>query len=353
MKHPFQNAVVLSFAAISLGLVGCGEKEAAVQAAPGNDDMTPVAQDAAPAAPAPNEPIVTVEGETLTTDMADQIARQMARREGVPPQMIDAFMQQAGDQLQEQATQQFIDEVLVRKALANSDIEVSEEDVDAGMEKLSQQLPDEMTIDQFAQARGTTVESIRNEVTMNERFQKLYDEKTAAVEDVTDEDIAEFYTANPERFARKENVTARHILLKVEEDASEEARAEAKKEAEAIRKKLAEGADFAELAKAESDCPSKQRGGDLGTFGRGQMVPEFEQIAFSQDIGEISPVVETQFGYHVIEVTGREAAGTQTLDEVSGTIHDRLSAQARNEVFTDYVRGLREDADIEFAEDAE
>jgi len=350
MNHLIPNTAALCSALLCLGLTGCGEKEAAVQAASNDAGKAPVPQQEAPAA---SEPIVTVEGETLTTDMAGQIARQMAQREGVPPQMIDAFMQQAGDQLQERATQQFIDEVLVRKALAESEIEVSDEDVDEGMDRLSQQLPGDMSLDQFAEARGTTVDSIREEVTMNERFQKLYDEKTAGVEEATEDDVAEFYAENTERFATKENVTARHILIQVEDGATEEARAEAKAEAEAIRQKLAEGADFAALAQAESDCQSKQQGGNLGTFGRGQMVPAFEEVAFAQEIGEISPVVETQFGYHIIEVTGREAASTQTLDEVSGAIRDRLSAQARNEVFTDYVRGLREGADIEFAEERE
>ncbi len=104
-----------------------------------------------------------------------------------------------------------------------------------------------------------------------------------------------------------DQVQASHILLMYEGSANSSAtrsKDEAKTELEAIAAKVAGGEDFAELASAHSDCPSGKQGGDLGLFGRGQMVPEFEEAAFGMDVGGTSPVFETDFGYHIVQRTG-------------------------------------------------
>jgi parvulin-like peptidyl-prolyl isomerase len=100
-------------------------------------------------------------------------------------------------------------------------------------------------------------------------------------------------------------VRARHILVKAAENDGDAARAESKRVAEQIRKQIVDGAGFADMAAKHSDCPSKQKGGDLGSFGRGQMVKPFEDAAFSQKENAIGPVVETSFGYHIIQVIER------------------------------------------------
>jgi peptidyl-prolyl cis-trans isomerase C len=100
-----------------------------------------------------------------------------------------------------------------------------------------------------------------------------------------------------------ERVSASHILISHAESPGAEAtrsREDALEEIEGIRKELEDGADFAELASSRSDCPSKSRGGNLGEFGRGQMVPSFEAAAFDLDVGNTSEVIETDFGYHLI-----------------------------------------------------
>jgi parvulin-like peptidyl-prolyl isomerase len=104
-----------------------------------------------------------------------------------------------------------------------------------------------------------------------------------------------------------EQVRASHILLMYAGSARSSAtrsQEEAKTSIAELKAKIDGGADFAELARAHSDCPSSEKGGDLGTFGRGQMVGPFEQAAFGMQVGEVSPVVETDFGYHIIKRTG-------------------------------------------------
>ncbi len=87
--------------------------------------------------------------------------------------------------------------------------------------------------------------------------------------------------------------SARHILVDSEQTCND------------LKQQIADGADFAELAKKHSSCPSGQRGGDLGSFGQGQMVPEFDQVVFNEEVGKVHGPVKTQFGYHLLEVTER------------------------------------------------
>lgn len=100
-----------------------------------------------------------------------------------------------------------------------------------------------------------------------------------------------------------DEITASHILIGFGAD-SERSQEEAKAQIEALKTQIADGGDFVSLAKSHSDCPSSAQGGDLGPFGRGMMVPEFEQAAFALDEGGVSDIVETSFGYHLIARTG-------------------------------------------------
>ena len=297
--------------------------------------------------------IVTVNDKTLTRGAASQMARQMAARQGIPPQMLEQFMAQAGGQLLQQATAQFVDQTLMEAEAERRNIEVSEADVDAAIGTLSERLPEGMTLNDALSAQGMTEQSLREDVAKSERLRKLYESESAVDAPVTDEQVQSFYEENPEQFEVKEGVSARHILITCDDKEDEDAHAKAKAEAEAIRKELAEGADFAETAKAKSDCPSSERGGDLGTFGKGQMVPAFEQAAFSQDIGEVGPVIQTPFGYHIVEVTEKVDAATTPLDDVDDQIRDHLQQQAKNEQFAVFLSSLREGADIQYAEGVE
>lgn len=164
---------------------------------------------------------------------------------------------------------------------------------------------------------------------------------------VTEEDARMFYTQNPDKFSRSESVKASHILVGVDAKASPEEKKKAAEKAEKLRKELASGADFAVLAKANSTCPSSQQGGDLGFFGKGQMVPAFEKSAFALKPGEISDVVETQFGYHIIRLTEKKPAETVPFKEVQARIEEYLKGQKINEAVGEYLLEARKTAKIE------
>jgi len=161
-------------------------------------------------------------------------------------------------------------------------------------------------------------------------------------------DVQQAYNTNIEQYSQPEQVRASHILLKTEgkDDGAVKAKAED------LLKKAKAGADFAELAKANSeDEGSAKNGGDLDFFGRGRMVPEFDQVAFTLQPGQISDLVKTQYGYHIIKVTDKKAASTRSIDEVRQQLTDQLSyerAQTQaNEIAAQVEREVKKPADIE------
>ena len=171
--------------------------------------------------------------------------------------------------------------------------------------------------------------------------------KIAPTVSVSDEEIKSFYNENRDRLGEEPQVKASHILIGVESSASPETKAKAKEKAEAILKELKGGKDFAEAAKTSSTCPSKEQGGDLGFFGKGQMVPEFEQAAFALKPGELSGVVETQFGYHIIKVTDKKGGEPPKLEEIKDRIAAFLKGQKTQKAVFEFVTNLKKNAKIE------
>lgn len=154
--------------------------------------------------------------------------------------------------------------------------------------------------------------------------------------EVTDIDVKKFYDENPDYFALPEQVNASHILVKTEEEAKD------------IFKMVKEGKDFGALAQEKSIDPSaKQNNGNLGFFGKGQMVPEFEAVAFSLKEGAVSDSVKTQFGYHIIKLHKKEAAKTLSFEEAKADIKKGLEEEKAKESLDVYVKGLVAKAKVE------
>lgn len=164
---------------------------------------------------------------------------------------------------------------------------------------------------------------------------------------VSEVDARKFYDQNPDKFTKPEAVKASHILLGVDQKATAEEKKAAREKAEKLRKELVGGADFATLAKGNSTCPSSKQGGDLGFFGKGQMVPAFETAAFALKPGEISEVVETQFGYHIIKLTEKKAAEKVEFKEARPRIEEYLKNQKVGAAVNDYLEETRKSAKIE------
>lgn len=152
---------------------------------------------------------------------------------------------------------------------------------------------------------------------------------------ISDDDIKTYYEQHKSEYAEAEQVRASHILVNTKE------------EADAILAQLKGGADFAAIAKEKSlDTQSKDKGGDLGYFGRGEMDPDFEKAAFSLPVGQLSDPVKTAYGYHIIKVTDHKQAHEYTLDEVKDRVRQDLLDSLVNERFDDWVAGLKAKAKI-------
>ena len=149
--------------------------------------------------------------------------------------------------------------------------------------------------------------------------------------DVTDEEAKAFYEANPQQFEKGASVSAKHILVEKEEDAN------------AILAAINAGEKaFEDAAKESSTCPSGAQGGDLGEFGRGQMVKEFEDAAFAAEVGQIVGPVKTQFGYHLIKVEKKNEAAPTPYEEVADQLKQNLMNQKRNARYTEKVKELKD-----------
>jgi len=189
----------------------------------------------------------------------------------------------------------------------------------------------------------------------------LYDDEVGARAEVTDEDIEKYYNENKELYKLRETIAASHILIRPQIDSVDakdprklrNAEQKAKKKALAILKELKEGADFVELAKSQSqDEASKNRGGNLGIFGRGRMVPEFEEVAFALPLGELSDPVKTEFGYHIIKVTQHNPERYKPLDiEVRNQIRRQERTRREREVGQAYVDSVKDAAVYLFNEE--
>ena len=165
---------------------------------------------------------------------------------------------------------------------------------------------------------------------------------------VSDQQISEFYTKNPERFQQPEAVRTSHVLVRVPEKADAAARRAARAEADRVRAAAFKGEDFAALARRHSqDQGSAVNGGDLGFVVRGQTIPAFEEAAFGLKPGQVSQVVETTFGFHVIKAGEHRAARTVPLDEVKGEVTEFLKQQQMQEKTAAFVERLKANGKVE------
>lgn len=161
-------------------------------------------------------------------------------------------------------------------------------------------------------------------------LRKLFNEIT-----ITEDEIKEFFEKHKQMFNDEEMASASHILVDSEEKANE------------ILKDIKEGLSFEEAAVKFSSCPSKDVGGALGKFGRGQMVPEFEDAVFSMKVGEISEPVKTQFGYHIIKLTDYTPGGSPSLENVYREVRERCLMAKQEQAYLDKKAELSEKYGVE------
>jgi len=280
-----------------------------------------------------------VNGVAISQVEVDRAAKAIASQNPAMPEDPKAAGQKAIEQL---VTAEVLYQAGKKIEIKDLDKLVSEQIVKA-RERFPNPEEYKKALDSFGMTEKELETIARKDIVIN----KLLEKEVAPDVKVTDDEMKKFYDENMEKFKTAEMVKASHILVGVDEKASAEEKAKAKEKAEAILKRVKGGEDFAEIAKKESTCPSGKQGGDLGAFGKGQMVPEFEKVAFSLKPGETSGIVETQFGFHIIKLTEKREAGYMKIEDVKERLQEFLVSQKRVKAFGDYVEKLKKEAKIE------
>lgn len=277
-------------------------------------------------------------------------------------------------ELKKRVLDQMVDDKLLTQEAKTKNIRVSQLEVDDGVKKVRTRFQTESEFNQELKKEGMTYEEFREHIKGQLGTIKLIDQEVKAKTPPPSEDDAkELYNtlqaiiadkpipgshsasevdelkslarAVQHRFGAR--VRARHILIRVDSKASKEDKDAAMSKAKEALAKVKKGDDFGDLAKQYSDDPgSKERGGDLGSFSRGDMVPPFEKVAFSLDVGQTSEIVTTDFGYHIIQVQEKKAASKMSLDEIKDDLRDYLFQQRAAKRFEDYIKNLRSKAEI-------
>lgn len=251
------------------------------------------------------------------------------------------------DQIRSQVLENLIARELLYQESQKKGIKISEEEVNKQLINVKAQFPNEAEFNNALIRMNLTEASIKEKLQRDLALKKLIEDEVAPKVTVSDSDIRAFYENNPETFKQPERVKASHILIKVDPKADASQKAEAQKKIDSVQAKLQKGEDFGALAKEYSEGPTGPKGGDLGYFTRGQMVKPFEEAAFAMKPGEVSGMVETRFGYHLIKVTDKTPEGTMPYDDVKERLGEFLKQQKIQEEINVYVKSLEEKAKIE------
>jgi len=225
-------------------------------------------------------------------------------------------------------------------------VEVDMDKVDEQINQFKEKFDDGKKYQQQLSQMGYTEKLLRNEIKQNMAIQKLIEKEIASRVTLDDEELKKYYKGHTKEFKTPAKVKARHILIQTGDEASEADKKEAKQKIEAAQKRLEGGEKFSKVAKEASDCPSSKKGGDLGFFSKGRMVKGFEDAAFALEPGEVSDIVKTRFGYHLIKVEDKKPASQKSFEDVKGSLKKRLkNERVRNELDS-YLNNLKKEADI-------
>ena len=250
-----------------------------------------------------------------------------------------------------------LDSIIVLKLLEEygkqNGFSVTEKEISDEYDKLVKNYQSEAEFEKDLKAKKVTKEFLEEQISNQLLRDKIFNKETANVV-VSDAEIKKYYDDNDETtFKVPEQVRVSHILIKFNipegQQLNDSIKNEAKVKISDIEKQLAEGGDFAELAKKYSeDTVSAPNGGDIGFVSKGQTVAEFEDVAFKLEVGEVSPIVETYYGYHLIKVTEKKDSYIKSFDEVRDTIESYLVNNKKMKVWEDFVYLLIDKEEIKY-----
>jgi len=288
---------------------------------------------------------IRVNGEVVPEEAVQYELDRLVRfySEYMSPVKITAQM----DLLKRKAKEQAIGVKLLLKEVERLDIKVPAEDIDKRMKIVVEKAGGKEGFQRLLKKRGMTEDSVRKSLERGAGVDILVERISQEAAEPTEEEIMEHFRQHADEYRKTDRVQVQHILIKYDA-ASKADRETALSRIGEIRQKILDGADFADQAAAHSDCPSgKRSGGSLGWLSSGMTVPEFDRAMFAMKVGELSEVLETPLGFHIINKTAHEPGGDADFDEARDKIRDFLRHVHRGEVLTAYVADLKSKAVIE------
>ncbi len=307
---------------------------------------------------APEEPAdsvaVTVNGVDITeAELQEIIKPQLEKMAQQGKQLPPAFAQAYEKQLRQQAVDRIIIGRLLDEKAKEANIVITEEEVINQIKVMLAAQRPPLSLEEFKKTRaesGQSFDEVKEQIRKGMAYQKVVEAQWAGKINITEEDAKKYYDENPTKFEVQEQVRASHILIKTDTTDSEadpnQVKAEAKAKIQGLLEQIKGGADFAELAKANSEGPSAAQGGDLDFFARGRMAAPFEKAAFALEVGKVSDIVETRFGYHIIKVTDRKDAGTTSFEQAKNSLISQLTQKKQSEIANKYIESLKAAANI-------
>lgn len=277
--------------------------------------------------------------------------KQFNKELGIHLERISRQGQQLSDaqmaQLKKNVLEGLIERELLFQESQKAGIKISDQAVDEQLADIKKRFSREEDFKKALSAMNLTEDEVKAQIARGLAIRELINQEIMNKITISDAQSKAYYDANPQMFKQPEQVKASHILIKVEADATDAQKEEARKKINEIQQKIKNGGDFAELAKEYSEGPSNVRGGDLGYFRRGQMVKPFEDAAFAMQPNEVSDVVETNFGYHLIKVYDKKPEQTVAYGDVKEKIGERLKQEKAEKEATQYIAQLKKGAKIE------
>lgn len=250
-------------------------------------------------------------------------------------------------ELQKDVLEELINRELLHQETQKKGFKVEAAEVKAQLSSMRNQYATEADFNRALSRMGFLKTDMESQIKQWMEIRQFVNDQIAKKVTIPEKDIKASYDSHPHIFKRPESIRAGHILIKVDPKADELQQAAARKEIEAIKNKLEKGEDFVALAKAHSQGPSSTKGGDLGYFSRGQMVAPFEAAAFALKPGEISDIVKTRFGYHIIKLFDKKPKTIIPYEDARDRIAKYLKNQKVQKQLNQYVEQLKKSANIE------
>ena len=282
---------------------------------------------------------VAISMEQYTKELNVQLARVSQQGQQISDDQMAALKKNILDSLIER-------EVLYQQS-QKVGIQVTDQTVDNQLAAIKKRFPSETEYKNALSKMNLSEEEVKVQIKRGLSIKELIDQQITSKVVITDEESKAYYDKNPQMFKQPEQIKASHILIKVDAKADEAKKAEARKKIEEVQQKLKDGGDFAALAKEYSEGPSSAKGGDLGYFKRGQMVKPFEEAALALKPNEVSDIVETRFGYHLIVVYDIKPEQTLAYVDVKDKITQRMKQEKVEKDASLYIGQLKKDAKIE------